>query len=50
MGLLQVSRMPCGGDLTDKTEVCGFNVALNTDSIGYILSVTAFCRDLSSAL
>lgn len=46
MGLLWMSRMPHSGDLTDKIEVCGFNVALNPDSIVYILSVTAFCRDL----
>lgn len=43
-------RMPLGDDLTDKIEVCGFNVTLNTNSIAYTLSVTAFCRVLSSAL
>lgn len=48
VGLVWLSRTPHDAEVIDKIEVCGFNVALSTDSRAYIPSVTAFCGNLLS--
>lgn len=41
-----MSRIPHAADLTDKTEVCGFNIVLYMNSGVSIPSFAAFCGDV----